>query len=280
MRAILITIDSWRYDMIPRWFVDKWKPTIYENAYTYYAGTIPSLTSFYTGLPPQWHGVEDHHIFYKFPLTAKTIFEYLQEKQIQTAFVSDEWLMYQMQCVQGVQTFDRLTEMIDFLKKPNTFVAFHIFHVTHAPYQDEQIRDQLNSKRKKAWLDQEFLKKAKQAQEKGVHQALTVVDQILTETHCNAIVSSDHGEAFGEELLYGHDRMNIEPVLRIPLLVIDHKTVPRTIAQTVYQSTVFNIILQWYGIEAKRAILDKPQYRPPPMPKLDFDLPGGVKPES
>lgn len=252
MKAALLTLDSWRYDSIPNWFLDKHTPVCFANMYSHYHSTIPSLTSFYTGVAPQWHGIIEHHAFYKYRLSAKTIFEILETHGVDVGFFTDEFLVQKMQCVKWVKKLQSQKEVNEFLEKDNCLFVAHFF-VTHSPYNDSNIANTIRKDRFGCWLNERFLNDARTAQRKIINAVLKNVDLMVPKLS-RLIVSADHGEAFGEEGLYGHDGILHDTVLRIPFLIIDGKKKLRTVTERCYSSTTFDLILQWFNIQAKREI--------------------------
>lgn len=255
MKAALITVDSLRADAVPEQFIRKWNPTVYTRMYSFFHSTVPSLTSFYTGVPPQWHGILDHHHFYDYKLKAHTIFQVLREKGVEVAFYSDEKVVREMQCVADVPKLNSIEELTAFLKHENRFAAAHLFF-THSPYGDETVQRLIGEKQKLTYLDSEFLALARKAYEKRVNEAFKIIDQLLQETSVNAVVSGDHGEAFGEELLRGHDNILLHCVLHIPFLVIDHSS-PRLVERVTYSSEAFKLICSWFKIKPERTFTHK-----------------------
>jgi len=250
MKVCLITIDSVRYDVVPQWFIEKHKLTVCKNARTYYAGTIPSLVSFYTGVPPPVHGIMSHHTFYKYRLRVESIYDLLHGK-VPAYFASDEWLMYQIPCLESA-TKIKMEDVpkIFRMNQPDFFLGIHIFHPTHAPYQSKEVLEKIHEGRRNFmshWTDREFLEFAKKKYLEKVEETFQIVSQFLEKAQFDHyIVSADHGEAFGEEGLYGHEEMFIEEVLRIPLLIKDGE--PKVIEEVVYPSYAFNLIRRWFGV--------------------------------
>jgi len=271
MRVMLITLDSVRHDTIPQWFIEKRKPSAFTNMYTPYAGTIPSLTSFYTGLMPALHGIGDHHIFFKFHLNCKTLFDILKEHDITTIFSSDEWLMYKMQVVEEAIHLTDLEEVMKAVQDDNVFAAIHFFKLTHSPYRSQEVRDIIGKKKQLAWFDPEFIKLARTEQMKQINANFQIIDNMLDDFDGKVIISSDHGEAFGEQGVYGHDRLNMEEVLHVPYMMIDGEE-PKSYTNHAYVTVTYDIVLKWFGIEERKRNLHQLKIYVPPYIKGMDDL--------
>lgn len=283
LRGISITLDSVRYDSVPKDFIEKWKRhlTIWTNMHTHFHSTVPSLTSMYTGVPPQWHGVYDHMQFYKYPLQAKTVFEILKEHEIKTAWLCDELMVRKAQIVHGVGIIETLKEALDFLKEDNTFLAIHLLAETHLPYGNAEVRRMLNEMKQFAWKDKKFLKIARDAQTLAINKCYRMIDYMIGTTGSNGLISSDHGEAFGEYGLFGHGEILHESVLKIPFLVIDPDKKPGVIDSLTYNSQAFRIILDWFGIDEQPSVNEYRKYTPWHQAEkpIDLDFPGGIEEE-
>lgn len=223
-RVFLITVDSLRYDAVPQWFLDQDTWIEHTNAWSYAPETVPSLLGFFTGVHPKIHGVERHIQFHNYELKRKTIFEDLTQLDVKVRFTTNEPAISKMQGARRYFSQEEnnmlFREPFKFINStPDCFLAMHIFHPTHIPYGNAKYgHHQLIERR----FDIEFLKGAKTEYLQRVNEVFKRISSIKKrlDTDVKIIISSDHGEVFGEEGLVAHGVLTESPyTLHIPLLI-------------------------------------------------------------
>lgn len=254
MKVCLITIDSWRHDYVPAWFLEKHKLKRYTNARVYFAGTAPSVTSFYTGVSPIFHGIKDHILFYKYPLLVSTIFDSLKAVDVEVAYATNERLCWEFQCVQNVPKIE-FSGVVNFLTQDkDLFLAIHMYWPLHAPYGSEEVEEyikkyNIHSRNPKSWSE-DWFKVARENYAVAVQKALKSNSELLVKfPDANYILSADHGEALGEEGIWGHERFNLECVLRVPLLVSNNGKEEVDNKLVYAPKFAFNQIKEWFGCQ-------------------------------
>lgn len=245
-KVLLITIDSLRYDAVPQWFIDQGIWMEHTNAWSYAAETVPSLLGFFTGVHPKIHGVERHIYFTNYELKRKTIFEDLEQLGVKVKFTTNEGLISQMPGAKRYFSKDEnnllFKEPFRFINStPDCFLAMHIFHPTHIPYGNAKYDPQQLVENR---FNLGFLQEAKEAYLKRVDETFKKISTIKgrLDAEVNIIVSSDHGEVFGEEGLVAHGVLTESPyTLHIPLLISSKEK--SKVNDLVFPSYVYKKIL-------------------------------------
>jgi arylsulfatase A-like enzyme len=239
-RILLITIDTLRADALSVYgnktktpFFDELarRSIVYENAFTCVPITLPAHTSLLTGLYPPSHGVRNNGTF-RAPAELDLLSEYAKQNGFSTAAVIGGFPLSAQFCLnQGFDLYDdhfpkresapglylyaeKDAEQVrksaeDWLSKHSSdpfFLWLHFFD-PHHPYRDHGLKDVANYEQEVLYVDRQlglffdFMKQKK------------LDEQLLT------IVTSDHGEAFGEHGEISHSVFIYNTTLRIPLLL-------------------------------------------------------------
>ncbi len=263
--VILITFDSARFDVFPRWCGNEigrpvpmpalerlcMKSIVFTRAYTPFPATAPALASIYTGFTPFHHFIDmDHPIFLSpaFP----TLAEVLHEHHVRTILIAgNNWFI---QPHTGfARGFDRVItpraltagrdpeKMVRYAigewqkckKARRCFIHLHLFE-PHEPYgaPGRFFTPPLN--RASSFTSPRWLKvpiqQARDSLFRHYRAGLRWADHALGEwlqrletdpDHARTlvIVTSDHGEGFGEHHYWGHNNAVFEEAVHIPFII-------------------------------------------------------------
>jgi arylsulfatase A-like enzyme len=142
---------------------------------------------------------------------------------------------------QGVGTpelVDFVVKELDKNKDGPVFVYLHLLD-PHAPYLTHG--EPKTSLRKSYWLEVKFVDTQIGRLRKAVRE-LGIADRTML------VVSSDHGEAFGENGLYRHNKPLYDIMLRVPLLFEFPKAKRRTIEEYVSLMDIAPTVLDVFGL--------------------------------
>jgi len=252
LKLVLITVDCLRWDVCPDLTKQGLLPI--RNFWIYFPRTAPSLMSFYTGLPPPVHGIWQNPEDLTKDIPYPTIFSILRDYGIPAFFVCNEKFMTLVKPLKPyskyVQPRHEVEDVKQFLDKPEVFVALHFYFPTHMPYTWNSDIDAVGIHKK--WRENRFNKQFNLAMfsryQKAVQEVFQEVRQLLAIKGVEFIVSSDHGEHFGEQGLVGHeDALTIEQY-NVPLWLTPrlYKMIPHHFM--LFPNAIFHLILNFYGV--------------------------------
>lgn len=271
---LLITIDTLRSDRIGA-FGDAQASTphldqlaregvSFPNSYAHVPLTLPSHGSLFTGRYPFAIQVRNNGTYF-LPQSEITLAERLQDSGYSTAaFVSSYVLASKFGLDQGFDTYDDTIETGDILQSftsevaanqvvdrfeswlqaesPQRFFAWLHFYDPHLPYSPPQPhlgRFAADPYRGEIAFVDSQIGRALAALGNGDRRANTLI-----------VVTSDHGESFGEHGENGHGILTYEESLRVPLIFNAGKKLPQgvEIGQRVRLVDLFPTLLEMLGV--------------------------------
>jgi choline-sulfatase len=143
---------------------------------------------------------------------------------------------------QGVGTPELVDFVISELEKSKDGPVFVYLHLLdpHAPYLTHG--QPKTSNRKAYWLEVKFVDEQIGRLRKAV-RSLGLADRTML------VISSDHGEAFGENGLYRHNKPLYDIMLRVPLLVEYPNAKRRAVEEYVSLMDIAPTVLDVFGLE-------------------------------
>jgi arylsulfatase A-like enzyme/Tfp pilus assembly protein PilF len=271
--VLLITIDTLRYDRLS-YVTDKFVKTpaiddlagrslVFTNAWAHSTLTRPSHTNIMTGTTPLYHGVSDNPGF-KLESGYLTLAEHLKAARYRAAafvgcavldsrFGLNQGFDLYYDSGMGVQTpgpFDIIQRTADMVVNPariwiadqtsKWFCWIHLFdpHAPYnppAPFKARYASDPYSGEC--AYADSQL----------GVLFADLEKSGALANTVI--ILTSDHGEAFGEKDETYHGFFAYNSVLRVPLLVYYPGAKPARITQNAGHCDVFPTVCDLLGLD-------------------------------
>ncbi len=305
---VLIVIDTLRADAVSAYGkVEGTTPTLdrlaragrlYDRAYAPSSWTVPSHTSFFTGLSPEVHGVGVHGRNVA-PESLEMLAETLSAAGYQTAGFSEnslvgplvgldqgfeifEWLdgfeiaSAKRRGVRALDEFDVAGQVGAFLRQAEPDRPFFLFlnlFDAHDPYLvretnpfvppgsdprfvaetaesypvTESICGRLPGTEELAILRGLYLGEVAAADRK-VGRVLEALEDARPGWRGITVVTSDHGEHFGEHRLMGHRFTLRNAAIHVPLIVHGPEVSPTRIGEAVGAGRIYDSILCWTGL--------------------------------
>jgi len=251
--VLLITIDTLRYDRISI-LSDKYVKTphiddlarrsvIFTRAYAHDSLTRPSHANILTGTTPLYHGVSDNPGF-KLESRYLTLTEHLKAERYRTAaFIGNFILDHRFGLAKGFDLYDdrgfieRTAEQVIrpalrwiSAQPQKWFCWIHLFdphdpYAPPSPFKEEYAKDPYSGEA--AYVDAQ-LGVLFDALEKSGRLRKTIV-----------ILTSDHGEAFGEKGEDHHGFFVYDNTLHVPLILFYPGVTPKTVRENACHIDIF-----------------------------------------
>ena len=296
--VILAVLDTTRADAVSAYGqVAGTTPTVdalartglqYDRAYSNAGWTLPAHASLFTGLLPSEHGVQSGSDKLD---TVLTLAEALQRAGYETiGIVENPWLTPTTGMARGFERFaaagtNMTGKVEDWLRTRDGNRPFFLFLNIMDPHSPYEVRD--TNPFLPAGIDTAAAKAVSQAPDDylclvkpgdrnlaalrglylgDVHAAdaklaaiLARIEPLRARRPQIVIVTSDHGEYFGEHGLVGHYVGVAEAVLRVPLIVHGLPYVrPARIASVVQLLDLMPSILAWVGAPVPGGLTGRP----------------------
>lgn len=279
LNLLLISIDTLRSDRLgaygdslaetPRLDDLAERGIRFENVYTHVPLTLPAHSTLFTGKYPFAHGVRTNGS-YALRREESTLAEVLQSRGFHTsAIVSSFILSGKFGLEQGFESYDdglgegellrgftseigasevaaKFLRHTPSLREP--FFAFVHFYDPHQPYDPpEPYRQRFASdpyRGEVAYVDAQVGAILDGLREGGLLERTLVV------------VTSDHGEGFGEHVEVGHGFLAYEEVLRVPLILAaaEGRLAAKTVEDRVRLVDLMPTLLELFGIESPAGV--------------------------
>jgi arylsulfatase A-like enzyme len=278
----------------------------YSRAYSTAPWTLPSHASLFTGLLPSQHGVTWNDTSASEELVM--LAEHLRDAGYETAGMSESpWISRPFRTQQGFDFFRIiggkragllivLDRWLELLPPGRPFFLFINIVDSHAPYlvREEnpylppdvtpeeatavsQDRGTYVCRADRFPREMDILRGLYLGDVRAADKKLARVLDRLDAANCRddliTIVTSDHGEAFGEQRLFDHVVGLDESLLRVPLVVHGLPgRAPAVIDETVSLASVMPSVLSWAGIPVPATLPRGP------LPEEPDRARGGVPP--
>lgn len=290
--VILITFDSARLDVFPRWCGNPYgnpidlpninrfclQSKVYSRAYTPFPATAPAIASIYTGLSPFHHRIDMQSPVFLSP-GFLTLAEALKQKRIRTILIAgNNWFIQKGSGYdQGFETLV-LPKEASHARNPRhlvhlffrhwktchyrCFIHLHLFQ-PHEPYGApgkyfDPPKPQSSSflsprwikppiKKHKKNLLQHYLAGLRWADD-ALGELFSGIEQDARHDRTLLILSSDHGEGFGEHGFWGHNNAVFNESVHIPFIVHtpDHRYQEQN--HLVSLSDLYATVLDAFGV--------------------------------
>lgn len=223
---------------------------VFTKAYTPYPATAPALASLYTGFPPPYHRVTlDNPLFLSpaFPTLAETLKRYGYETHI---FAGNHWFLDPRtrlnrgflqvtffptlhNAINPEKLVEKAIQSLDKDCRRRCFIHLHLFQ-PHSPYGGPRqyfyhppevpesyanpLKIQGSLYPQRDYLIEHYRTSLRWADD-ALGKLFKHISSRFKKDRTLMIITSDHGEGFGEHQLWGHGNGIFEEAVHVPLII-------------------------------------------------------------